>query len=103
MKKYCIVILLSLISSLIYAQIEVDAYVNKTKIGIQDTFEYVLEISGESGSNFKFDFPEFENIIAHRVIQHDFDTSPIDGDDGLGMVIDCDEQLAKKFKKYVDS
>lgn len=42
-------------------------------------------------------------IIAHRVIQHDFDTSPIDGDDGLGMVIDCDEQLAKKFKKYVDS
>lgn len=42
-------------------------------------------------------------IIAHRIIQHDFDTSPIDGDDGIGMVIECDEQLAKEFKKYVDS
>ncbi|MDD3051087.1 MAG: BatD family protein, partial [Candidatus Cloacimonetes bacterium] len=48
-------------------QIEVDAYVNKTKIGIQDTFEYVLEISGESGSNFKFDFPEFENFRNYGV------------------------------------
>lgn len=42
-------------------------------------------------------------IIARNVIQHDFDTSPVDGDEGIGLVFECDETLANKFKACVDN
>lgn len=41
-------------------------------------------------------------VIARNVIQHDFDTSPVDGDEGIGMVLNCDDALAQKFKQCVD-
>ncbi|NBK97789.1 MAG: 5'-methylthioadenosine/adenosylhomocysteine nucleosidase [Erysipelotrichia bacterium] len=42
-------------------------------------------------------------VIAKNVIQHDFDTSPIDHEEGLGIISACDETLAKTFKQCVDN
>lgn len=42
-------------------------------------------------------------VIASKVIQHDFDTSAIDGEDGLGITSECDEALANKFKTIVEN
>lgn len=42
-------------------------------------------------------------VIAKRVIQHDFDTSPVDGDEGIGYVVSCDEKLAKLFQTCIET
>ena len=34
-------------------------------------------------------------VVSNRVCQHDFDTSPIDGDAGIGLYFDADEALTK--------
>lgn len=34
-------------------------------------------------------------VISDRVVQHDFDTSPVDGEDGIGLYFDADEALCK--------
>lgn len=39
----------------------------------------------------------FDVIVANHVVQHDFDTSPIDGEEGIGLVSPCDEKLANCF------
>lgn len=41
-------------------------------------------------------------VIAHNVIQHDFDTSAVDGAEGIGKVVACDTILATKFKAILE-
>lgn len=40
-------------------------------------------------------------VISKSVIEHDFDTSPIDGDSGYGYVSKCDEDLIKTCEKVL--
>lgn len=42
-------------------------------------------------------------VIANKVIQHDFDTSAVDGESGLGLVSQCEASLANKFKVIVEN
>lgn len=42
-------------------------------------------------------------VIARNVIQHDFDTSPIDGEKGLGLSYSCSEPLAQKLKHCAEA
>lgn len=32
-------------------------------------------------------------VISDKIVQADYDTSPIDGDDGIGLVFEADEKL----------
>ncbi len=40
-------------------------------------------------------------VIANNVIQHDFDTSAVDGEEGIGKTVACDNELAKMFETIV--
>ncbi len=41
-------------------------------------------------------------VIGNQVIQADYDTSPIDGEDGIGLVYEMDEKLVEKVAKVAD-
>lgn len=41
-------------------------------------------------------------VISNRVVQHDFDTSPIDGKDGIGLYFDADEELCNTCEKVFE-
>lgn len=59
--------------------------------------EYVINIGTAGGMN------EAQNtldiVISNHIIQHDFDTSAIDGPSGLGLVFQSNQDLALKVKK----
>lgn len=42
-------------------------------------------------------------VLSDRVVQHDFDTSPIDGEDGIGKYFNADERLIHVCKEVFDS
>lgn len=41
-------------------------------------------------------------VISDRVVQHDFDTSPLDGDEGRGLSFQADNKLIKLVKEVLD-
>lgn len=42
-------------------------------------------------------------VVSDRVVQHDFDTSPVDGEEGIGMYFQADTDLADVCVKALDS
>lgn len=38
-------------------------------------------------------------VVSTRVVQHDFDTSPIDGEEGIGLYFDADKELCELCEK----
>lgn len=40
-------------------------------------------------------------VISERVVQHDFDTSPVDGKDGIGMYFKADDKLIAGIRKAI--
>ncbi len=41
-------------------------------------------------------------VIGTRVVQHDFDTSPVDGDEGIGLYFDSDQALCDSCKRVCE-
>lgn len=64
MKKFLCLFIISLFSVVFAADIEVDAYVNRTTIGVNDILEYTISISGENAD--KIGTPELPNINGFR-------------------------------------
>ncbi len=64
MKKIIFLLSLLLISQFLFAQqIEVESYVDRTKIGISDLVKYTIEISGEKIGNISTPrLPKIENF-----------------------------------------
>ena len=64
MKKFVFILILILLSQLLFSQqIEVDSYVDRTKIGISDLVKYTIEISGEKAGNIATpELPEIKNF-----------------------------------------
>ena len=64
MKKILLVLTLMLLSQLLFSQaVEVESYVDKTKIGISDMLRYTVEISGEKVGNISTPrLPKIENF-----------------------------------------
>lgn len=79
---------------------KVNAAMSTTLLLSQYELEAVINV-GVAGGLLESQNP-LDVVIARNVIQHDFDTSPIDGDEGLGLTCECDETLAAKFKACVD-
>lgn len=42
-------------------------------------------------------------VLSTRVVQHDFDTSPVDGDEGIGLYYDADMKLLEKARKALEA
>lgn len=80
---------------------KVNAAMSTTLLLSQYDLDAVINV-GVAGGLLESQNP-LDVVIARNVIQHDFDTSPIDGDDGLGLILECDETLARKFKSCVDN
>lgn len=57
-----------------------------------------LQVSGVINIGTAGGLKEDENIldavISTRVVQHDFDTSPVDGEEGIGLYFEADQDLA---------
>lgn len=57
-----------------------------------------LQVSGIINIGTAGGLKEDENIldavISTRVVQHDFDTSPVDGEEGIGLYFEADQDLA---------
>ncbi len=64
MKKLFFLVLLSITAQFLFAQeIKIDAYVDKSKIGIQDYLKLTIEISGENANDVKTPaLPEIKNF-----------------------------------------
>ncbi len=64
MKKLILIVLLSITVQFLFAQeIKIDAYVDKSKIGIQDYLKLTIEISGENANDVKTPIlPEIKNL-----------------------------------------
>ena len=41
-------------------------------------------------------------VVSTQVVQHDFDTSPIDGSEGIGLYFDADKKLYELCKKVLE-
>jgi len=64
MKKIVVILIIIIVSQLLLAQkIEVESYVDRTKIGISDLVKYTIEISGEKVGNISTPrLPKFKNF-----------------------------------------
>lgn len=58
--------------------------------------EYVINIGTAGGMDERQN--TLDIVISNHVIQHDFDTSSIDGPSGLGLVFQSSHELAEKVK-----
>lgn len=56
--------------------------------------EGIINIGTAGG--LKADEEVLDAVVSTQVVQHDFDTSPIDGKDGIGLYFDADEAMAKR-------
>lgn len=65
------------------------------------TVDAIINI-GTAGGLLK-DQNVLDVVLSDRVVQHDFDTSPIDGEDGIGKYFDADERLIHVCKEVFDS
>lgn len=80
---------------------KVNASMSTTLLLAHYSMDMVINV-GVAGGLLESQNP-FDVVIARNVIQHDFDTSPVDGDEGIGLVLPCDDLLADKFKTCVDN
>lgn len=73
-------------TSLLLSQFQMDCIINVGVAGGLDPAQEVADV-----------------VIAKQVIQHDFDTSPVDQEEGIGLYVECDEKLAMLFKECVEA
>lgn len=78
---------------------KVNAAISATLLLSHYHIEMILNV-GVAGGLLENQHP-LDVVIAKNVIQHDFDTSAVDKEQGLGITISCDEMLAKQFQQCV--
>lgn len=61
--------------------------------------EFIINIGTAGGLNQ--DQNILDAVVSERVVQHDFDTSPVDGEAGLGLYFDADQALAETCRKVL--
>lgn len=76
---------------------KVNATISTTLMITRYNPEYIINIGTAGGMD-----PEentLDIVISEKVIQHDFDTSYIDGHEGVGITVQADRDLARKVVK----
>lgn len=79
---------------------KVNAAISTTILAQHYSLEAILNIGTAGG--LKADEHVLDVVISNRVVQHDFDTSGIDGDSGYGLFYDADKDLLDKTRKVLD-
>lgn len=79
---------------------KVNAAISTTILAQHYSLEAILNIGTAGG--LKADEHVLDVVISNRVVQHDFDTSGIDGDSGYGLFYDADQVLLEKTRSVLD-
>lgn len=79
---------------------KVNAAISTTILAQHYALDAILNIGTAGG--LKADEHVLDVVISDRVVQHDFDTSGIDGDSGYGLFYDADKVLLEKTRKVLD-
>lgn len=58
------------------------------------TLEGIINIGTAGG--LKMEEEILDAVVSKQVVQHDFDTSPIDGEEGIGLYYQADEQMVQR-------
>lgn len=79
---------------------KVNAAISTTILCQHYPLEAILNIGTAGG--LKADEHVLDVVISDRVVQHDFDTSGIDGKSGYGLFYEADHKLLEKTRKVLD-
>lgn len=79
---------------------KVNAAISTTILAQHYSLEAILNIGTAGG--LKADEHVLDVVISNRVVQHDFDTSGIDGDSGYGLFYEADQVLLEKTRSVLD-
>lgn len=79
---------------------KVNAAISTTILAQHYSLEAILNIGTAGG--LKADEHVLDVVISNRVVQHDFDTSGIDGDSGYGLFYDADQVLLEKTRSVLN-
>lgn len=80
---------------------KVNASISTTVLITNYNPDYIINIGTAGGMDPSQN--TLDILISDRVIQHDFDTSYIDGEEGIGITIQSDKELAKKVIKAFEN
>lgn len=78
---------------------KVNAAISTTILAQHYALDAILNIGTAGG--LKADEHVLDVVISDRVVQHDFDTSGIDGDSGYGLFYEADKVLLEKTRKVL--
>ena len=76
---------------------KVNASISTTLMITKYNPEYIINIGTAGGMDPNQN--TLDIVISDKVIQHDFDTSYIDGEEGIGITVQADKDLARKVVK----
>lgn len=76
---------------------KVNASISTTLMITKYNPEYIINIGTSGGMDPNQN--TLDIVISDKVIQHDFDTSYIDGEEGIGITVQADKDLARKVVK----
>ncbi len=62
--------------------------------------DFIINIGTAGG--LKNDQKVLDALISTQVVQHDYDTSPVDGDEGIGLFFESDPKLVELASKVMD-
>lgn len=79
---------------------KVNAAMSTTTILHEYDIEYVINIGTAGG--LLDEQKVLDIVIAKQVVQHDFNTSVVDGEKGIGLYATCDEGLINKATKLLE-
>lgn len=79
---------------------KVNAAISTTILAQHYPLEAILNIGTAGG--LKAEEHVLDVVISDRVVQHDFDTSGIDGESGYGLFYEADKNLLAKTRKVLD-
>ena len=79
---------------------KVNAAISTTILAQHYPIDAILNIGTAGG--LKADEHVLDVVISDRVVQHDFDTSGIDGESGYGLFYEADQKMLEKTRRVLD-